>query len=32
LAMESCWEVNPDHRPSLRDLARRLEFIIEHAV
>ena len=31
LAMESCWEVNPDHRPSLRDLARRLELIIEHA-
>ncbi|KAL3149707.1 hypothetical protein ABBQ38_013537 [Trebouxia sp. C0009 RCD-2024] len=31
LAMESCWEVNPDHRPSLRDLARRLELIMEHA-
>lgn len=31
LAMEACWEVNPDHRPSLRDLARRLELIMEHA-
>lgn len=29
--MESCWEVNPDHRPSLRELARRLEHIIQHA-
>ena len=30
-AMESCWEVNPDRRPSLRELARRLEHIIQNA-